>query len=69
VSPVPGGSPHYTGLFEALSTGRVLGLRVPDEVEFVAVEAGDCLTVGGSMTMEIRDAVPRAVRRVLELLS
>jgi hydrogenase maturation protease len=69
VSPIPGGSPHYTGLFEALAVGRTLGMRVPEEVLFIAVEAADCLTVGGSMHPDVRGAIATAVGRVLDLIS
>jgi len=65
---VPGGSPHYIGLFEALDLARGLGLDVPDEVVIVAVEAGDFYTVGGGMTAAVGAAVPVVVERVLALL-
>lgn len=69
VSPIPGGSPHYTGLFEALAVGRALGLPMPQEVLFIAVEAADCLTVGGTMHPGVRAAIPAAADRVLDLIS
>lgn len=65
---VPGGSPHYVGLFEALELARGLGLDVPAGVMIVAVEAGDYLTVGGGMTAPVGAAVPIVVDRVLALL-
>jgi hydrogenase maturation protease len=64
----PGGSPHYTGLFETLDLARALGLEVPGEVVIVAVEAGDFLTVGGEMTAPVAAAVPVVVQRVLGLI-
>jgi hydrogenase maturation protease len=33
----PGASPHYVGLFEALAAGRVLGLRVAEEVVILGI--------------------------------
>ena len=60
-SPAAGLSPHFTGLFEVLAVARELGLRVPNEVTILAVEAADCLTVGGMMHAEVQAAMPIAV--------
>ena len=66
---VPGGSPHYVGLFEILTLGRSLGLDVPDEVVIVAVEADDMITIGGGMTEAVSAAVPAVVTLVDDLLA
>ncbi len=57
VQAVPGQSPHYVGLFEALRLGRALALDVPEEVTIIAVEPADCLTVGGTMHESVTAAV------------
>ncbi len=64
VRPVPGGSPHYVGLFEALRLGKALKLEVPEEVVIIAVEPADCLTVGG----EMHPAVLAAIADVLAIV-
>ena len=64
----PGGSPHYIGLFETLELARALGLEVPSEVDILAVEAGDCTTVGGAMTAPVTAAVPLVVERAMALI-
>jgi hydrogenase maturation protease len=64
----PGASPHYVGLFEALSAGRALGLPVAEEVVILAVEASDVVTVGGSMSSAVEAAVPLVVSEVRTLL-
>ncbi len=64
VEVVHGGSPHYTGLFEMLAVARELRLATPAEVLILAVEAADCLTVGGAM----HPAVEAAVERVTDLI-
>jgi hydrogenase maturation protease len=64
----PGGSPHFIGLFETLALGRALGLRVPADVTILAVEAADCLTLGGAMHAAVSAALPRAVELVKDLL-
>lgn len=68
VAAVPGGSPHYVGLFEALALGRKLGLPVPEEVVILAVEAADCVTVGGAMHPAVQAALPVAVNLVQEII-
>jgi hydrogenase maturation protease len=54
----PGNSPHYTGIFETLSLARALNLNAPREVLIIAVEAADCLTVGGPMHPAVEAVVP-----------
>jgi hydrogenase maturation protease len=63
----PGDSPHYVGLFEALEAGRGLELGTPEEVVIVAVEAADCLTIGGPMHPSVEAAVPAVVDLVRKL--
>jgi hydrogenase maturation protease len=65
---VPGGSPHYIGLFEALALARKLDLPAAEEVVIVAVEAADLTTIGGSMTPALEAAVPGVVELVGSLI-
>jgi hydrogenase maturation protease len=69
VHPVPGGSPHYIGLFETLKLGRKLQLDVPQDVIIIAVEPADCLTLGGALTPAVQEAVPIVVNLVQRLAS
>jgi len=62
---VPGCSPHYVGLFEAIQLAAKLGLSVPREVLIITVEAADTFTIGGPMT----PAVEAAIVPVLNLIS
>ncbi len=68
VLPRHGGSPHYIGLFEALAAGRKLELPVTPEMVILAVEAFDCLTIGGVMHYAVEDAVRAVTSRIQELL-
>jgi len=52
-----GSSPHYVGLFESLQLGNALGLDVAKDLQIVAVETADCVSLGGSMTPAVRAAV------------
>jgi hydrogenase maturation protease len=60
-----GPSPHYVGLLETLQLARELLLNVPKDVIILAVEAADCLTLGGKM----HDAVKSTVGLVVELVA
>ena len=63
-----GPSPHYVGLFETLQLGRKLLLPVPGEVIILAVEAVDCLTLGGEMHSEVKSAVGIVTELVSEIM-
>ena len=60
-----GPSPHYVGLLETLQLAKELQQNVPEEVIILAVEAADCLTLGGKM----HDAVKAAVGLVADLVA
>ncbi len=65
---VPGGSPHYVGLCESLALARILDLPVAEEVIILAVEAGDCLTIGAEMSPQARAAMPALVSLVRDMM-
>jgi hydrogenase maturation protease len=68
VQTFPGGSPHYVGLLEAIALGRKLSLSAPQEVVIVAVEAADCLTVGGAMHPAVQANLPIVVNLVQQVV-
>jgi hydrogenase maturation protease len=63
-----GPSPHYVGLLETLQLARELLLNVPDDVIILAVEAADCLTLGGKMHVAVESAVGMAADLVAEMV-
>jgi hydrogenase maturation protease len=63
---VPGGSPHYVGLFETLELVRALGLDGPSTVVLVCVEVADTVTIGGGLSPAVRDALPELVDTAAE---
>ena len=69
VQPGPGGSPHFLGLFEVLAVGRKLHLDVPREIIVIAVEASDCITVGGPIHPDVQSAIPEVVELVGQFLA
>jgi hydrogenase maturation protease len=62
-----GPSPHYVGVFETLQLARELLPNVPKEVIILAVEAADCLTLGGKMHEAVKSAVGLVADLVAEL--
>jgi hydrogenase maturation protease len=68
VRPVPGGSPHFLGLFDVLRVARRLGMAVPANVIIIAVEASDCTTVGGQMHPDVVAAIHQTVELAGRLL-
>lgn len=61
------GSSHDLSLPGALALGRGMGLRLPDDEDFVivAVEVEDVLSFGEECTPAVQRAIPRAVDMVL----
>jgi hydrogenase maturation protease len=62
-----GPSPHYVGLLETLQLAKELLLNVPKDVIILAVEAADCLTLGGKMHEAVKSAVGLVADLVAEL--
>ena len=62
-----GPSPHYVGLLETLQLARELLLNVPKDVIILAVEAADCLTLGGKMNDGVKSAVGLVADLVAEI--
>lgn len=67
IKSLPGPSPHYVGLFETLQLARELLLNVPNDVVILAVEAADCLTLGGTMHPAVKSAVGLVAELVAEI--
>jgi hydrogenase maturation protease len=64
-----GGSPHYIGLQETLALVRALNFQVPETVVVLAVEAADCLTLGGPMHPAVSAAIPVLLEKVRETIA
>jgi hydrogenase maturation protease len=68
VTYAPGPSGHYMGLFETLALGKQLDLPVAQDVLIIAIEAGDCRTLGGEMTPAVERAIPEVARKIAEMV-
>ena len=55
---------HDISLGTALALGTRLGIPLPAEIVFLAVEAGDILTVAEACSPEVSAALPEVVRQV-----
>ena len=62
-----GPSPHYIGLLETLQLARELLHNVPKDLIILAVEAADCLTLGGKMHEAVKSAVGLVADLVAEI--
>lgn len=60
---------HDTTLPTALELGREMGVRLPERVVVVGVEAASLYEFGETLTPEVARAVPVAAERVLALLA
>ena len=69
VRTAPGSSAHGTGLFDALALARKLGYPVPADVTILAVEAADCLTLGGPMHPAVAAALPCVVEQARAIIT
>lgn len=68
LSVLPGTSPHFLGLGEALALGRELGLAIPARVKILAVEVVDPFAVSAELSPAVQHALPRLVERVTSAL-
>lgn len=60
---------HDISLGTALKLGRMLGIPLPSEIMFLAVEAEDTTTVREGCCPAVAEAVPEVVRQVEEQLA
>jgi len=59
---------HSTGLMQALELGKALGWPMPEDISIVAIEAEDVANFGDDLTPAVAEAIPAALKMVLELL-
>ena len=59
---------HDTSLQTALRLGRSLGVKLPEKVTIVGIEANKVYDFSEALTPAVAEAVPRAVDKVFELL-
>ncbi len=60
---------HDISLGTALALGKQLGIPLPTELVFLAVEAGDVLTVAEGCSPEVASALPEVARLAMDQLA
>jgi hydrogenase maturation protease len=63
---VPGPSPHYISVPQTLALGRSIGLKVPERVKVVAVEARNLHRLGDGLSLAMRRRLPDIVAATRE---
>lgn len=66
---VPGPSPHYISIPQAVEIGKKMGLRVPIAIDIIAVEAKCLYDLGESLTDEMTEAIPAIIDNLSILLA
>jgi hydrogenase maturation protease len=62
---LPSATPHFLGIGETLTLGRLLGLPMPDRVRIFGVEVEDMRTLGTQLTATLARALPGLIDAVL----
>jgi hydrogenase maturation protease len=65
---LPGPSPHYISLPQTIRIGRGLGLKVPDAVKIIAVEAKNIYNLGEGLSEDMERCLPDIVRKIKNVL-
>jgi len=65
---IPGPSPHYVSVPQAIEIGRHIGEKVPSQIDIIAVEAKNLYHMGEGLTEEMTRAIPEIIQKLKELL-
>lgn len=65
---IPGPSPHYISIHQAIEIGKKLGLKVPSRIEIIAVEAKNMYNLGEGLSEEMKRVLPDLVEKVKRAL-
>ncbi len=65
---VPGPSPHYASVPQAIEIGRSLGLHMPSRIQVVAVEAKNLHSLGEKLSEEMEKNMPAIAEKVKKIL-
>jgi len=65
---IPGPSVHYVSIPQAIDIGRKAGLKVPTEIDVIAVEAKNLFHMGEGLTDEMIQAIPEIIQTLQRLL-
>ena len=65
---IPGPSPHYVSVPQAIEIGRHVGEKVPSQIDIIAVEAKNLYHLGEGLTAEMTEALPEIIQKLKDLL-
>jgi hydrogenase maturation protease len=65
---IPGPSPHYISIPQAIEIGEKLELEVPFRIIIIAVEAKNMYNLGEGLTEEMTKVIPAIVGQVKQVL-
>lgn len=66
---IPGPSPHYVSIPQAIDIGRQIGLHVPTDIKIVAIEAKNLYNLGEGLTPEMEESIPKILTLIKKMLS
>ena len=65
---IPGPSPHYVSIPQAVEIGRQLGLKVPQKIDIIAIEAKNMYNLGEGLTEKMTKAIPKIMEKLRAML-
>ncbi len=65
---IPGPSPHYISIPQAIEIGQKLELEVPSRIIIIAVEAKNMYNLGEGLTEKMTKAIPAIVEQIKQVL-
>lgn len=65
---IPGPSPHYVSVPQAIEIGRNVGEKVPTQIDIIAVEAKNLYRLGEGLTEAMTKAIPEIIQKLKDLL-
>jgi hydrogenase maturation protease len=65
---IPGPSPHYVSVPQMMRIGRDLGLKVPNLVKVIAVEAKNIYHLGEGLSEDMAGCLPDIIQKIKDVL-
>lgn len=65
---LPGPSPHYVSIPQAIDIGNRIGLKTPSEIKVIGVEAKNLYHLGEGLSEDMTVAIPRIIQKVKDVL-
>jgi hydrogenase maturation protease len=66
---IPGPSPHYVSIPQMIDLGQQIGLKMPQIIKIIAVEAKNIYYLGEGLSPEMKASVPRIIQTLTQVLA